>query len=228
MDTNVSLGTAPQQTLPRCGIPIQSHSNVHMALLFPFNRAQVSEPIFCPLHLNWHWDSQTLFGEKQPVHRNGGGALCSMSCSAKKLPLCRKAHIGSKRKCSWLRGEAGGVIAVNLNSLAVYPSIQFTLFFFFFTCLTQFWYASGDAVISIFPLSLKNLGRENPFNGLPWWLSGKESAYQCSGFNPWVGKIPWRRKWQPIPVSLPGKSRTEEPGRVHTVHIRVTKESDMT
>ena len=25
-------------------------------------------------------------------------------------------------------------------------------------------------------------------------------------FNPWVGKIPWRRKWQPTPVFLPGKS----------------------
>jgi len=25
-------------------------------------------------------------------------------------------------------------------------------------------------------------------------------------FNHWVGKIPWRRKWQPIPVVLPGKS----------------------
>ena len=25
-------------------------------------------------------------------------------------------------------------------------------------------------------------------------------------FDPWVGKIPWRRKWQPTPVSLPGKS----------------------
>ena len=25
-------------------------------------------------------------------------------------------------------------------------------------------------------------------------------------FNPWVGKIPWRRKWQPIPVLLPGES----------------------
>ena len=24
-------------------------------------------------------------------------------------------------------------------------------------------------------------------------------------FNPWVGKIPWSRKWQPIPVFLPGK-----------------------
>ena len=25
-------------------------------------------------------------------------------------------------------------------------------------------------------------------------------------FNPWVGQIPWRRKWQPIPMFLPGKS----------------------
>ena len=39
-------------------------------------------------------------------------------------------------------------------------------------------------------------------NGLPWRLSGKESACQCSrhGFNPWVRKMPWRRKWQPTPV----------------------------
>ena len=25
-------------------------------------------------------------------------------------------------------------------------------------------------------------------------------------FDPWVGKIPWKRKWQPFPVFLPGKS----------------------
>ena len=25
-------------------------------------------------------------------------------------------------------------------------------------------------------------------------------------FNPWVGKIPWRREWQPTPVFLPGES----------------------
>ena len=48
----------------------------------------------------------------------------------------------------------------------------------------------------------------------PWlhcWVSSKESACQCRrrkrpGFDPWVGKIPWRRKWQPTPVSLPGES----------------------
>ena len=44
--------------------------------------------------------------------------------------------------------------------------------------------------------------------GFPWWLSGKESNCQCRrcGFSPWVGKIPWRRKGQPTPVFLPGKS----------------------
>ena len=25
-------------------------------------------------------------------------------------------------------------------------------------------------------------------------------------FNPWVGRIPWRRAWQPTPVFLPGES----------------------
>ena len=33
---------------------------------------------------------------------------------------------------------------------------------------------------------------------------------QCQGmkhrFFPWVGKVPWRRKWPPAPVFLPGKS----------------------
>ena len=42
---------------------------------------------------------------------------------------------------------------------------------------------------------------------LPWWLS-EEPAWQFRecGFDPWVGKIPWRRKWQPTPVFLPGES----------------------
>ena len=29
------------------------------------------------------------------------------------------------------------------------------------------------------------------------------------GLDPWVGKIPWRRKWQPTPVFLPGKSHRQ-------------------
>ena len=40
------------------------------------------------------------------------------------------------------------------------------------------------------------------------WLSGKESAcqYRRHRFDPRVEMIPWRRKWQPAPVFLPGKS----------------------
>ena len=35
-----------------------------------------------------------------------------------------------------------------------------------------------------------------------------EHRLQCwrPGFDPWVGKIPWRKKWQPTPVLLPEKS----------------------
>ena len=46
-------------------------------------------------------------------------------------------------------------------------------------------------------------------DGLLWWLNGKESTCQCRrhGFDPWVGKILWRKEWwQPTPVFLPGKS----------------------
>ena len=44
-----------------------------------------------------------------------------------------------------------------------------------------------------------------------WWLSSKESSCQCRRHrryesDPWVRKIPWRRKWQPTPVFLPGES----------------------
>ena len=43
-------------------------------------------------------------------------------------------------------------------------------------------------------------------SGLPRWLSGKESACQHRrhGFDPWVRKIPWRRKCQSTPVFLLG------------------------
>ena len=60
----------------------------------------------------------------------------------------------------------------------------------------------------------------------PWcprWHSGKESPCQCRkhrrlGFNPWVRKIPWRRKWQPTPIFLAWKiSWTEEPGGLQSM-----------
>ena len=38
-------------------------------------------------------------------------------------------------------------------------------------------------------------------------------ARERLGSEPWVGKIPWGRAWQPTPVFLPGEfPRTEKPG----------------
>ena len=51
-------------------------------------------------------------------------------------------------------------------------------------------------------------------DGLPWWINVKESS--CQWFDPWVRKRPWR-KWQPTPVSLPGKFHGQrKPGRLQS------------
>ena len=59
--------------------------------------------------------------------------------------------------------------------------------------------------------------------GFPGGATGKESACQCRrckrfGFDPWVGKIPWNRKWQThssiLAWSIPW---AEKPGRVQSM-----------
>uniref|UniRef100_A0AC11DR17 Intraflagellar transport 80 n=1 Tax=Ovis aries TaxID=9940 RepID=A0AC11DR17_SHEEP len=47
--------------------------------------------------------------------------------------------------------------------------------------------------------------------GFPDGTSGKEPTCQCGRckrcrLDPWVGKIPWKRTWQPTPLFLPGES----------------------
>jgi len=70
-------------------------------------------------------------------------------------------------------------------------------------------------------------------SNIPWWLSGKESAcqYRRHKFDPCVRKIPWRRKWQPIPLFLPVKSHGQRSlvgyspwGHKRTGHDLVTKQ----
>ena len=36
-------------------------------------------------------------------------------------------------------------------------------------------------------------------------LPARAGKHKRCGFNPWVGKIPCRRAWQPTPVFLPGE-----------------------
>ena len=42
-------------------------------------------------------------------------------------------------------------------------------------------------------------------DGLPRWLSGKETKCRRCRLDPWVRKVPWRREWEPTPVFLLGE-----------------------
>ena len=63
------------------------------------------------------------------------------------------------------------------------------------------------------------------------WCNGKESVCQCRrlkryGFDSWVRKMLWHRKWQPAPVFLPGNFHGQRILESHSPWDR--KESDMT
>ena len=77
---------------------------------------------------------------------------------------------------------------------------------------------------------LLDFGNDSPkqFSGFPWWLSNKESACRCRrlGFDPWFGKIPWRRAWLPTPAFLPGKPHGKR--SLKSCSSRGCKEWDMT
>ena len=64
--------------------------------------------------------------------------------------------------------------------------------------------------------------------GFPWWLSGEQFSWQWRKlqFDPWVRKIPWRKKWKPTPVFLLGKFRGQRSLMGYSPWGH--KESDMT
>ena len=81
----------------------------------------------------------------------------------------------------------------------------------------------GEAIGYPFQVSWSSLVAQTMKNPPAMWRPG---------FDPWVGKIPWRRAWQPTPVFLPGESPwTEEPGGLQAMgsqkvrHDRATKHS---
>ena len=77
------------------------------------------------------------------------------------------------------------------------------------SCVVHFIRPADRTGTGLWGCSQRQLDREVIANaGLPWWLSGKESACQCrrGRLNSSVEKISWRRKWQSTPVFLPGKS----------------------
>ena len=90
-------------------------------------------------------------------------------------------------------------------------------------CMSEPW-----TVMSAWPIVRST---RNEVLALSRWLDGKESACQCRKrrkceFNPWVGKIPLRRAWQPTPVFLLGESHGQRTLAGYSPWVH--KESDTT
>ena len=59
--------------------------------------------------------------------------------------------------------------------------------------------------------------------GFPCGSDGKEPVCQYGGcgFDPWIRKIPWRRKWQPTLVFLPGESHRQRSMAATVIRVTV-------
>ena len=102
---------------------------------------------------------------------------------------------------------------------------------------TQTWYCHWKAWSQLYEnqiqtspsiLDCLELFHSSNYVGLPCWIRPKRICPKCTrhGFNSWVGKIPWRRKWQPTPVFFSGEFHGQ---RSLTGYIPWGgKESDMT
>ena len=81
-------------------------------------------------------------------------------------------------------------------------------------------------------LFVKLLTCAKQMHGLPWWLSGKSICLQSRrcGFDPWVGKISWRSKLNPLPYSCLENPMDKGPwwAAVHGVTKSQTRLSDFT
>ena len=124
--------------------------------------------------------------------------------------LCQ--HVYSLHLCLYSCPANGFICTIfsRFHLHAFICSISFSLSDF----LLSVWQTLGSCASLQWPNSVPFYGWVIFHCGLPRSCGGKESAPQCKrcrrcGFDFWVGRIPWRRKWQPTPVFLPRKSHRQ-------------------
>ena len=109
------------------------------------------------------------------------------------LPHCRQilnylSHKGSPRIVEWVAYpfSSGSSRPRNWNGVSSITGRFFTNWAIREAYIIVYNFAYSFILVSFMVLV-----------GLPWWLSGKEPTCQCRRcrFDPWVMKIPWRRKW---------------------------------
>ena len=93
-----------------------------------------------------------------------------------------------------------------------HPTISSSVALFFF-CLQSFPTSGSFPMSQLFTSEGQSIGASasasvlpKSVQGLPRWCQWEEPLCHCRryktcGFDPWVGKNPWRRSWQPTPES---------------------------
>ena len=106
-------------------------------------------------------------------------------------PVHRVTRI--KTCAKWLRVHAGTrLLKVKLPTIHLIMNTSVYIVYIN-TCLCMFMSFTGGTVVKNLPVNVGDVKRQ--------------------GFDPWVGKLSWSRKWQRTPVFLPGKLHgQEEPG----------------
>ena len=141
----------------------------------------------------------------------------SLACSCI-IPISAYIFRSPSSLCVWLSFS----VILDLGSMLGWPHSIFTLLV---SAKTYFQTGLPPEV----PVRM-NLGDTLLHQGFPGGNSGKEPICQCrrhkTRVDPWVGKISWRRAWQPTAVFLPGESYRQS--RLAGYSLRGCKEVNTT
>ena len=98
---------------------------------------------------------------------------------------CKMLHYDSINTMKHIQAYFWTINKINKKTLSIISSLHQYCSFLLYMCIYVF---------------IRHIVSQDE---LPWWLRWQRICLQCRrpGFDSWVRKIPWRRKWLPTPVS---------------------------
>ena len=176
--------------------PLKRLALLPSLLLSSFPFLSVLEFVIVVQSLSHVWLSATPWtAAHQASHPSPSPGACSNSCplsrwcystisSSVVLFSCLQSFLASGSfPMSWLFESGGQSTGASASVLSMN---------------IQCWFPLGFTGLTLNPIQR--------LQGLHWWIIWKRIClhFRRAGFDPWVGKSPWRREWQPTPVFLPG------------------------
>ena len=111
------------------------------------------------------------------------------------------------------------LLCVSLSLFFVYSWLCWVVFFiafYLFVCFLS-WFGKYKFHFTRWASQVAQWKKNPSVNAGARFLHWQTEVCRCR-FHPWVGKIPWRRAWQPTPVIFAWRIPwTEEPGRLQSV-----------